>query len=336
VVEPALRLAGSGVALPPAHAACLQMLAPVMTMNDGARIYAPQSRLLGPGDVLHQPGLVAALELVAGEGAGTAYEGTIAARLLATMERLGGLLTRADLEGYAPRWREPAEVRRGDVTLYGRGDALLDPLAALAALPVLHAATPGERALALLRVLAPPEQAQASHTTNVSVVDADGNACILTTSLGLGSGDWLPGLDLHLNSMLGEVDLLVGEPAPGERMRSMMSPLVALDDAGAVALAIGSAGGTRLRSALVQVASAILDASADPAAAVEAPRLHPARGIVHAEPGLDEEALAVVEREGYAVRRWPAQHHFFGGVSAVGRAGAAGDPRRDGAARTPR
>ena len=46
------------------------------------------------------------------------------------------------------------------------------------------------------------------HTTNLTVVDHDGNACVLTTSLGLGSGDWLPGLDLHLNSMLGESDLI--------------------------------------------------------------------------------------------------------------------------------
>jgi gamma-glutamyltranspeptidase / glutathione hydrolase len=34
------------------------------------------------------------------------------------------------------------------------------------------------------------------------------------------------------------------------------------------------------------------------------------------------------------VRRWPAQHHYFGGVSVVSRAGAAGDPRRNGAAAT--
>ncbi len=53
-----------------------------------------------------------------------------------------------------------------------------------------------------------------THTTNVTVVDADGNACVFTTSLGLGSGTSLPGLDLHLNSMLGEVDLLVGNVRP--------------------------------------------------------------------------------------------------------------------------
>src|SRR5207249_679553 len=41
LVEPALRLAEQGVEFPSAHAACLAMLAPVMTMNEGAAIYAP-------------------------------------------------------------------------------------------------------------------------------------------------------------------------------------------------------------------------------------------------------------------------------------------------------
>jgi len=48
----------------------------------------------------------------------------------------------------------------------------------------------------------------------------------------------------------------------------------------------------------------------------------------------DEAALAELERRGLAVRRWPARHHYFGGVSAVGRAGPAADPRRSGSAGT--
>ena len=57
------------------------------------------------------------------------------------------------------------------------------------------------------------------HTTNLATVDADGHACVLTSSLGLGTGDFLPGLDLQLNSMLGEVDLVREplEPASGCR-----------------------------------------------------------------------------------------------------------------------
>ena len=81
-------------------------------------------------------------------------------------------------------------------------------------------------------------------TTNLTVVDESGNAVVLTTSLGLGSGDWLPGLDLHLNSMLGEADLLVGDLEPGRRMASMMAPTLAFDGDG-LALALGAAGGTR-------------------------------------------------------------------------------------------
>ena len=63
-----------------------------------------------------------------------------------------------------------------------------------------------------------------THTTNLAAVDRDGNGCAITTSLGLGSGDFLPGLDLHLNSMLGEADLVRGPLVPGARMESMMAP----------------------------------------------------------------------------------------------------------------
>ena len=171
------------------------------------------------------------------------------------------------------------------------------------------------------------------HTTNLTTVDSEGNACVLTSSLGLGTGDFLPGLDLQLNSMLGEVDLVLEPLEAGNRMQSMMAPSLALDGQG-LALAIGSAGGTRLRTALVGVAAAILDEGLDPVAAVGRPRFHRAGDVLNAEPGVDEQALAELDAEGLRVRRWQAQHHYFGGVSLIGRAGAAGDPRRSGHAVT--
>ncbi len=48
LIQPAISLAADGVEMPPAHAACLAMFAPVMTMREGARIYAPGGRLLEP------------------------------------------------------------------------------------------------------------------------------------------------------------------------------------------------------------------------------------------------------------------------------------------------
>ena len=330
LVEPALRYAHTGVDFPPAHAACLAMLAPVMTMREGERIYSPGGRLLPAGGRLEQPGLVRALELLADEGPRSAYEGTIGEALLTLVAERGGRVTRRDLSSYEARWSEPVEVTYAGTRFLTRG-GLSNVPETIASLPTLHGLSEGERAVALAHVLddRPPD----GHTTNLSVVDAEGNACVLTTSLGLGSGDFLPGLDLHLNSMLGETDLLRGSLATGQRMESMMAPSVALDG-DRIVLAAGAAGGTRLRGALLQVVSGILDEGLEPHVAVSRPRLHPASGLVHLEPGFPEEVATALEAVGFEVRAWPAQHHYFGGVSVVGASGAAGDPRRSGSAAT--
>jgi gamma-glutamyltranspeptidase/glutathione hydrolase len=304
------------------------MLAPVMTMNEGARIYSPGGKLLPPGGRLEQPGLVRALQLVADEGPRSAYEGSLARALLELMEERGGLVTQADLDAYEARWTDPAEVGYAGTRFLTR-TGLSGLPEVLPTLPRLRGLSPAERALTLVRTLGAvgPE----GHTTNLVTIDSDGNACVLTTSLGLGSGDFLPSLDVHLNSMLGEADLIRGALEPGSRMGSMMAPSLAFDADGLV-LAGGAAGGTRLRSALVQVASGILDEGLEPDEAVSRPRLHPAGGLVHLEPGFPDEVPEALAATGLEIRAWPAQHHYFGGVSVVTRSGAAGDPRRSGAA----
>jgi gamma-glutamyltranspeptidase/glutathione hydrolase len=190
----------------------------------------------------------------------------------------------------------------------------------------------GSDPVRLAKALAAPDRD--GDTTNLTVVDAAGDAVVLTTSLGLGSGDWLPGFDVHLNSMLGEADLLVGELVPGRRMASMMAPTLVFDREG-LALALGAAGGTRLRSALLQVVAGVLDDGQSARDAVDRPRLHPAAGVVHLEPGFLDDVPESLEAEGFTVTQWPSRHHYFGGVSAVSRSGAAGDPRRSGSARHP-
>jgi gamma-glutamyltranspeptidase / glutathione hydrolase len=328
LVEPALRLAHDGVAMPAAHVACLQMLAPVMTMREGARLYAPSGELLADGERLEQPGLVAALELVRDEGAASVYTGTIAASLLALVAERDGAITRADLAAYEPRWSEPVTVPFAGHRVRTRGG--------LSAVPeTLARFDPAGGAPALLAALE-GSAATDAHTTNLTVVDRDGSACVLTTSLGLGSGDWLPGLDLHLNSMLGETDLVRAPLRPGERMASMMAPTLAFGgDGSTLEVALGAAGGTRLRTALVGVLGAVLHERVPPQEAIERPRFHPVGALVNAEAGVDDAWLAALERQGRAVRRWPGRHHYFGGVSAIGRLGSGADPRRSGGVRLP-
>ena len=335
LVEPALALARDGVEMPRAHAACLDMLSPVMTMREGARIYSPGGHLLTAGCRLEQPGLARMLELLRAEGARSFYEGSLSEALLDLMAERGGLVTQQDLEAYEPLWLEPLESAYAGSRILTRGGLTASLGEVLGRLPRLRGASPAERASTLARVLvALPYSGQAEalgDTTNLVTADADGSACVLTTSLGLGSGDYLPGLDVHLNSMLGEADLLVNPLEPGERMESMMAPTLVLDDDGPV-LAAGAAGGTRLRPALAQVLAGVLDEGFAPQDAVDRPRLHSTGTLVHLEPGFEEEAVAALEAE-YEVRRWAELHHYFGGVSLIARSDGAADPRRSGAAR---
>jgi len=325
LLAPAIRLSREGVPMPPAHAACLKMLAPVLTLDRGEQLFSPGGHLLETGDILLQPGIADALELLA-EDPRSLSDGELSKHLLELMRERGGLVTGDDLASFSPLWREPVETPYAGTRFFSRGGLSGVP-EALTRLRSLVDLSGRQRVRALLTALA--GEVAGSHTTNLVAVDEEGGACVLTTSLGLGSGDYLPGFDLHLNSMLGERHLVGGELAPGERVMSMTAPSVAVDEDGPV-LAIGAAGGTRLRSALVQVASGILDEGLTPADAIERPRFHPAGAVLNAEPGVDEEALIELEAEGREVRRWTSLHHYFGGVSAIGRAGAAGDPRRSG------
>jgi gamma-glutamyltranspeptidase/glutathione hydrolase len=326
--EPALRLARTGVPLPPTHADCLVTLEPVYTLNEGAGFYRREGKLLEAGDVVHLPGLVPALESLAEEGAASVYTGSIARALVALMDERGGAVTAADLESYEPLWSEPVEVAYHGSRFCTRS-GLSEIPETLPRLPQLRGSTETDRVLILLDVLYGSGPELPPHTTNISVVDAEGNACVLTSSLGLCSGDWVPGFDLHLNSILGEKYLRRGELAPSDRMGSMMAPSIALDGDGFV-LGIGSAGAARLRTAIVAVTAGILDERLEPQAAVDRPRFHQQNGVVNAEPGVDELALAKLEARGLEVRRWPELNYYFGGTSVVSRWGPAADPRRSG------
>ena len=104
----------------------------------------------------------------------------------------------------------------------------------------------------------------------------------------------------------------------------MMSPTVMLRD-GRLEIGLGSGGSNRIRSAILQTILRLVDDGLEVADAVVAPRVHFEAGAVQAEPGIDEAALAELERRGYEVVRWPALNVFFGGVHAVARDPVTGD-----------
>jgi gamma-glutamyltranspeptidase/glutathione hydrolase len=188
------------------------------------------------------------------------------------------------------------------------------------------------------RVREPAREGSASpSTTHISVVDGSGNAASLSASTGVGSGLIVPGTGIHVNNMLGEEDLtpLHGAARPGRRLTSMMSPSLVLRD-GRPRLVVGSAGSVRLRAAILQIVTNVLEHRMAVMDAIEAPRVHLEGDVLHLEGGVPEPVAESLSARGYDVARWPERNLYFGGASAVALGGddelaAAGDPRRGGA-----
>jgi gamma-glutamyltranspeptidase / glutathione hydrolase len=168
-------------------------------------------------------------------------------------------------------------------------------------------------------------------TTHVSVVDEQGMAAALSSTLGSGSGVFRAGT--QLNNMLGELDVIgAHEKAAGDRLASMMTPTIVLD-ADRPELVIGSAGSVRLAGAIAQVTWRIIRGM-DVRDAIDAPRLHVEGTTVQVEGGWPDADVAALP-EGWDVNRWEGLNLYFGGVQAVHRSSrgaldAAGDPRRGG------
>jgi gamma-glutamyltranspeptidase / glutathione hydrolase len=168
-------------------------------------------------------------------------------------------------------------------------------------------------------------------TTHISVVDGDGLAAGLSSTLGSGSGVFRGGT--QLNNMLGELDVIgTGPKAPGDRLPSMMTPTLVLES-GRPQLVIGSAGSVRLAGAIALVTWRFLRGM-HVADAIRAPRLHVEGTTVHVEGGWPDTDVAALP-SAWDVNRWDGLNLFFGGVQAVehrrdGAFEAAGDPRRGG------
>jgi gamma-glutamyltranspeptidase/glutathione hydrolase len=79
---------------------------------DGQKLYLrPDGTTKKLGDIVHNPDLAATLATLARDGAEAFYTGDIAARIVADQRAHGGLITEADLAGFAPRVNSPITIR---------------------------------------------------------------------------------------------------------------------------------------------------------------------------------------------------------------------------------
>jgi gamma-glutamyltranspeptidase/glutathione hydrolase len=185
------------------------------------------------------------------------------------------------------------------------------------------------------------EQSDRPDTSHISVIDGDGLAVSLTTTAGESAGYVVPGTGMITNNILGEADL---HPAgfhkrpPGQSIPTMMTPTFVLKD-GNIRLVVGSGGSIRIRSAILQVLSNLLDFKMRLVNAVNSSRVHLEDGVLQCEQGFDEQAVDQLQSWGYPVNRWDKRSIYFGGAHSVSRTEsgqlvASGDNRRGGAVAT--
>jgi gamma-glutamyltranspeptidase/glutathione hydrolase len=176
----------------------------------------------------------------------------------------------------------------------------------------------GERATPSSTIAAPlPDAPGGNQTSHVSVVDADGNAVALTTTVNgwFGSCLVVPGTGILLNDQMDDFDSAPGLPnafglvgsgvngvAPGKRPLSSMAPTLVFDGEGRVVLAVGAPGGATIPSTVAQVIMHVLGEGMALDQALGAPRLHHQwlPDVVLVEPfGLDAASAEALRARGH-------------------------------------
>ncbi len=203
---------------------------------------------------------------------------------------------------------------------------------------------------------------ESANTTHFSIVDAQGNAVAVTTTLNswYGSKVTVTGAGFVLNNEMDDFAAKPGTPnqfglvqgennaiEPGKRMLSAMTPTIALDPQGRLFFVTGTPGGSTIITTVFQTLSNMIDFGMSVADAVAAPRVHHQHlpdQITVEHGGLAASVVRELEAKGHTVIEravGPPDGYFTGGLSgdvqavrvhADGRLEAFSDQRRGGAA----
>lgn len=191
------------------------------------------------------------------------------------------------------------------------------------------------------RAFAPSASHELPSTTHLSIVDSDGNAVSMTTSIETGFGSRLMVRGFLLNNQLTDFSWIAeknGELAanriqPGKRPRSSMSPTLVFDDDRDLEMVLGSPGGSRIIGYVLQTIVNTVDWRMGAQEALAQPHFVNRNAAMELEADTDISQLASdLESRGYDV----SQRAMTSGLHMImiGENGLSGgaDPRREGVA----
>ena len=158
---------------------------------------------------------------------------------------------------------------------------------------------------------------ESPHTTHYSVVDADGNAVAVTTTINdwFGSRVTAEGLGFLLNDEMDDFSAKQGAPnsdgliqgaansiGPGKRPLSSMTPTIVLKD-GKLFLVLGSPGSSRIITTVALAIMGVVDYGMNIQEAVDAPRFHNQwmPDVLSVEAWFAPDAVHALEKMGYQI-----------------------------------
>ena len=189
--------------------------------------------------------------------------------------------------------------------------------------------------------LAPGGDGKGVSTSHISVIDEDGNALSMTTTIESAFGSRLMARGFLLNNQLTDFSFrpdVDGTPVAnrieaGKRPRSSMAPTLVFDGSGRVAMAIGSPGGSRIIGYVAKTLIAVLDWKHDMQEAVGLPHFVNRNGATDLEEGTPLAALKpALEALGHRVNLRSLTSGLHGIMATPEGLVGGADPRREGVA----
>jgi gamma-glutamyltranspeptidase/glutathione hydrolase len=183
-----------------------------------------------------------------------------------------------------------------------------------------------DRATPSAQVAAGTPPHERPETTSYAVLDKAGNAAAVTYTIngGFGAGVMAEGTGFLLNDEMDDFTIRPATPnlyglvqgeanriEPGKRPLSSMAPTIVTRD-GKVAMVLGSPGGARISTIMLETILNIIDYGMTPSEAVDAPRIHHQwlPDTIYAERfALSSDTKAALEAMGYAIteqKNWGA------------------------------
>jgi gamma-glutamyltranspeptidase/glutathione hydrolase len=161
-------------------------------------------------------------------------------------------------------------------------------------------------------------RAESDQTTHLNVIDKDGNAVAVTTTLNnsYGSRTVVGGAGFFLNDEMDDFSIKPGVPnmfgaigaeansiVPGKRMLSSMTPTIVLKN-GKPYILTGTPGGTTIPTSVFQTLVNLLEFGLSPEEAINQPKFHHQwlPDTLEIEKGFPSEVKTKLESIGYKIR----------------------------------